>query len=51
MRNTDLDWPLVLGYELVPTALSRPDGAVKVESASESLVSLVTEEWGCEFLD
>ena len=49
-RKTDLAWPLTLGEEFVPAAFRRPEGAVKVESASESLVSLVTVVWGLEVL-
>ena len=45
-RNIDLVWPLILGVELLLAGFSRPEGAVKVESASESLVSLVTEVFG-----
>ena len=50
-RNMGLVWPLTLGEDLVPAAFKRPEGAVKVESASESLVSLVTEVCGREVLD
>lgn len=42
----DLVWPLALGLELLLAGFRRPEGAVNVESASESLVSLVTEVCG-----
>lgn len=45
-RNMDLGWPLALGLELLLAGLRRPEGAVKVESVSESLVSLVIEVCG-----
>lgn len=50
-RNMGLVWPLMLGEDLLPAAFKRPEGVVKVESASESLVSLVTDVCGSEVLD
>ena len=51
IRKMDRDWPLTLAEETVLARLRRPDGAVKVDSASESLLSPIAESWGTAILD